>query len=122
MLDTHQFARGLASLSGLGRSSLKFGFAVTKVATYSGETLSRSDFKIRLFRRFAANRFYWLESVSSQVANSEQACFANWSIRAGGTAIAVCRDRSRNRSINDIPVPRLGGGTWGCLVVFVKIP
>ena len=49
MLDTHQFARGLASLSGLGRSSLKFGFAVTKVATYSGETLSSSDFRLGFF-------------------------------------------------------------------------
>ena len=56
------------------------------------------------------------------MANSEQARFSNWSIRAGGNAIAVCRDRSRNRSINGDLIPHLGGGSWGCVVVFVKIP
>ena len=56
------------------------------------------------------------------MANSEQARFSNWSIRAGGNAIAVCRDRSLNRSINDISIPPLGGGLRSCLVVFVKIP
>ena len=56
------------------------------------------------------------------MANSEQARFSNWFIRAGGNAIAVCRDRSLNRSINDMSIPPLGGELRGCLVGFVKIP